>query len=158
ADAAGVEKGHITYYFKTKDELLFEIVDDLHQQFLDGLDSWLARPHVDTESTLRYVFECHVVLCCQLHMQTRVSYESMRFLSARRYAAVAAKRHQYEVRLRDVIDDARRRIPIADVSTNFLVNAILGMLNWPYQWYSPMGPDSPAVIARLLAARVLAAL
>jgi AcrR family transcriptional regulator len=156
AAAAGLEKGHITYYFRTKDDMLFEIIDDLHQRFLDGLDVWLAES--DEEAALHHIVRSHVELVFELHKATRVSYENMRFLSRQRYDLAAEKRRTYELRLEAVIDAARSRSPIAEVPTTFLVTSILGMVSWPYQWYTPDGTETPDQVVELLAGRAIAML
>ncbi|MCU1454124.1 MAG: transcriptional regulator, TetR family [Acidimicrobiales bacterium] len=158
AAAAGIEKGHLTYYFRTKDDLLFEIVDDLHQRFLDGLAGWLAGPEGTAPAQLRQVLVAHVELVCELTRQTRVAYESMRFLTSERYRTVAAKRFAYERRIGALIERSRDELGVADDATNILTKVVLGVVNWPYQWYDPAGRDSPAKIAQVIADRAMASL
>lgn len=156
ADAAGLEKGHLTYYFSAKDDILFEIIDDLHNRFNTAFDEW-ASVGVG-EARLQSIFQGHVELVCLLHKQTRVAYENLRFLSRARHRLVARKRTKYQTRLTEEIDAARVHTEIADISTPFLALTVLGTINWPYQWYSPKGTDTPRRIAELLGERALASL
>lgn len=156
--AAGVEKGHLTYYFRTKDDLLFEIVDDLHQRFVEGMARWPGGSGDGPETRLRRLLESHVALVCDLRRQTRVAYESFRFLTPERRAVVVAKRDDYEGALASLIDDCRAGGAVADAPTVLLTKVVLGILNWPYHWYSPAGGHARDEVARAIAQQARAAL
>lgn len=159
AAGAGMQKGHLTYYFPTKDDLLFEIVDDLHEKFLQGIDTWSQVPARNPKQRLLSVFAAHVELVCQAHEQTRVAYESFRFLTPDRRATVRTKRDQYEQRVAMLIDEGRAtKGLVAEVPTSLLVKAVLGLLNWPYQWYSPAGEISSQELSRIFSQRAVSAL
>lgn len=156
--AAGVEKGHLTYYFPTKDELLFEVVDDLHQRFVDGIAVWPGPERGEPEARLRGLLEAHVALVCDLRRQTRVAYENFRFLSADRRAVVIGKRDAYEHHLAELVDDCRPGGRIADTPTFLLTKVVLGILNWPYHWFSPEGGHARDDVARVIAMQARSAL
>lgn len=156
--AAGVEKGHLTYYFRTKDDLLFEIVDDLHERFVDGVGRWPGSAADGPEVRLRRLLEAHVALVCDLRRQTRVAYESFRFLTPERRALVVGKRDHYEHRLADLIDACRPAGAVAATPTFLLTKVVLGILNWPYHWFSPDGGHDRDDVARTIAQQARAAL
>ena len=157
AAEAGLEKGHITYYFRTKDDMLFEIIDDLHRRFLDSVDVWVGERD-DEIDALHHIFRSHVELVFELYQANRVAYENMRFLSRQRFHLAAATRRDYERRLEEIIDAARPHTPIADEPTTFLVTSILAMVSWPYQWYTPDGTETREQVVELLAGRAIAVL
>lgn len=151
AESAGLKQGHLYYYFRSKDDLLFEIVEDLHDAFLEGADDWVRG--VDGVDALRKFARSHVALVCQRHRQTMVAYESWRYLSEDRRTAIRDKRRDYEDRFTRVVRDAGvgRDDAVA-------VRSVLGLMNWTYQWYDPAGDSSPAALGDRLAELVQAAL
>lgn len=159
AAGAGMQKGHLTYYFPTKDDLLFEIVDDLHDQFLAGILAWAQDPAAGPGERLRHIFHEHVVLVCADYQQTRVAYEGFRFLTPERRVVVSRKRARYELELARHIDACRSVDGLVCATpTTLLTKAVLGALNWPYQWYSPSGSLSPDELAHELSSRAMAML
>lgn len=158
ASAAGIEKGHLTYYFRTKDDLLHEIVGDLHQRFLDGFGRWVGPTPEAAPVQLARVLTGHVELVCALHRQTQVAYENMRFLTPARRRAVGEERRRYEAGLADLIDRSRPALDIVDLPTSLLTKAVLGVVNWPYHWYTPGGRETAPEIARIMTDRALALL
>ncbi|HEY4330940.1 MAG TPA: TetR/AcrR family transcriptional regulator, partial [Ilumatobacteraceae bacterium] len=159
AAGAGMQKGHMTYYFPTKDDLLFEIVNDLHERFVQGIAEWTKDSPLNSEDLLLHVFSEHTKLVCAAHEQTRVAYESFRFLTAERQAIVVAKRRRYEHEVTLCIDRCRTdRFAIATTPTQFLTKSVLGLLNWTYHWYSSAGSHSPEELAVIFSQSAMAAL
>ncbi len=155
ANAAGLEKGHLTYYFRTKEELLFEVIAGFHRRFIDGLTIWGSHSDSPAER-LRDVMREHIHLVSIERASATVAYESMRFLTPPRRSAVTHMRRSYEVGLAELIDAARSEVAIAPIPTRFLTKAMLAIANWPYQWYSPDGDLSADDVARMFADRALA--
>jgi AcrR family transcriptional regulator len=154
AEAAGLRQGHLYYYFAAKEDLLFAVVDELHDRFLDGLGRWTEPVPATPDAALRCLWEVlrrHVLLVCERREQTMVAYESLRFLGADRRALITVKRDRYESALGSLIaaSDTDRSSP--DVTTK----AVLGALNWVYQWYSPTGPTTAEDLAEQLAGAAL---
>lgn len=154
AERAGITKGNLTYHFAVKDDLLFEVVERLHDSFLRLAETWppvVRRPR----DTLRSACHDHVLLVCAQTSAARVSYESFRYLSAPRLAAIIAKRDRYEAELRRLIVAARDG---DDVGAAADTRVVLGMLNWPYHWYVAGGELAPDALAASIADMTLRAL
>jgi AcrR family transcriptional regulator len=159
AAGAGIQKGHLTYYFRTKEDLLYELIDDLQERFVVGIEQWSnERPEPD-EASLLYFFQQHALLVVSHQQQTKVAYDNFRFLSPERSRAIIYKRDAYESRLAAKIAAAREAGgSIASPPPRLLTKVVLAILNWPYQWYSTGGPMGPEELAEFLAARTLASL
>jgi AcrR family transcriptional regulator len=157
AAASGIEKGHLTYYYPSKDDLLCEILLDLYEQFVSGLNLWIEQGGDEGLPGLQMVMFRHVELTCFLHKQARVAYESVRFLEPKGRRNVVRKRDQYEKRLGELIDGCRDTGEIADTPTSLLTKIVLGLLNWIYQWYEPTGLNSVKELAEMISERGMAA-
>jgi AcrR family transcriptional regulator len=157
AAASGIEKGHLTYYYPSKDDLLCEILLDLYDQFVTGLTVWIEQGGGEGLPGLQLVMYRHVELTCALHKQARVAYESVRFLQPKCRRNVVRKRDQYEKRIGELIDACRDTGEIADMPTSVLTKVILGLLNWIYQWYESSGLNSVEELAEMISLRGMAA-
>jgi TetR/AcrR family transcriptional regulator, cholesterol catabolism regulator len=158
ASAAGMEKGHLTYYFKTKDDLLFEVVDDLQDRFAGRLTDCIGQGG-DPLNLLYAVLRAHVELACVLHRQTNVAYDNMRFLSSARRTAATEKRAKYESHVLDLVKECQATATgVADIPATILSKVLLGIVSWIPYWYDPDGFLEPQDIATMMARQAIAAL
>lgn len=159
AAEAGMEKGHVTYYFSAKEDLLFEIIDELHERFLAGIAEWTAGDDVSGDEALLRVFRSHLLLVFSAIEQTTVAYDNFRFLGGPRRATIVEKRDAYEQALAQCIDASRSSTVVTDeVPTHILTKVVLAQLNWPYRWYHAGSMAAPEDVAATLAGRALASL
>jgi AcrR family transcriptional regulator len=159
AERAGMFKGNLTYYFAVKDDLLFEVVATLHDRFLQLAEGWSASPEGDQApcALLRHAFRQHVRLVCTHSNAARVSYEAFRHLNTGRRAVIVDKRDRYEAELQRIIKTCRPGRGSASTHAA-RTRTVLGMLNWPYQWYAPHGGLEPDALADLVADMAIRAL
>jgi TetR/AcrR family transcriptional regulator, cholesterol catabolism regulator len=151
ADLANMNKGNLYYYFPAKDDLLFEIVDDLHNEFNRQFQQW-ALSGTTPEERLSSVLYGHAVLVCKTCQQTRITYENFRFLSEARRMLVIEKRDLYEQGMTRIIAEYQAaNCPDTDADRGLQTRAVLGMLNWIYEWYSPAGRTTPDEVATRIA-------
>lgn len=149
AAAAGLAKGNLWHYFRSKEDLLFEIVDDLHEQFVALADSWATTAEAPPDA-LWTAARSHVLLVCQRAGQARVAYEDFRFLGDENKEVIRGKRDRYEGALRGLVAAAlKERKSSADAAS--LTRVVLGTLNWPYQWFAEQGRSSAEDVAALVA-------
>lgn len=154
AEAAGLEKGHVSYYFSAKEDLLFEIIDATHGSFI----ALISTAHADAPPTecLRDLARRHVLLVCENLAAARVLYEDFRFLSPDKRRRVVVKRDAYERHVRGLVARCCSR-PIEDPAVALATRGVLGIVNWPYQWFQPDGSISAVAVADAAATMALGA-
>lgn len=157
AAASGLTQGHLYYYFPTKQDLLHAVITGLQERFNAAMDTALARDE-PAERVLRDVLAEHVRLLCANAGEAAVSYESLRFLTPEHRATLVAERDRYEAGLRHLIDGCRDGGRVDPAPTAVLAKVVLGIVNWPYQWFRVSGPLSADELAGVLAGRAVAAL
>jgi AcrR family transcriptional regulator len=157
AAASGLTQGHLYYYYPSKQDLLHEVIAGVQVQFNDIMDSGLIRT-AGPEQVLTDVLTGHVRILCANVTDVRVSYESLRFLTAAHRVELIAARDRYEAGVRQLIDAMRRSGEVAPAQTPLLAKVVLGVVNWPYQWYRADGSTPAEELAALLAGRAMAAL
>jgi AcrR family transcriptional regulator len=157
-ERAAVTKGAMYHYFKSKDDLLYEIYHRLISEQLAHLDGILAAggPPGDV---IRAVIADLVETTTARLAQAAVFSREMHKLADEPRAALWAQRRRYHEAFRDLVargqsDGAFAAVPSADTVT--LV--VFGVVNQLPQWYSPDGPTSPRQLADEVADFVLAGL
>jgi AcrR family transcriptional regulator len=156
AESVGILKGSLYYYIDSKEELLFEVVKEVHRIGLASLEEW-SRMDGDPLLRLRAVIEGHVRNNLEHPEAVGAFFHDFRSLSPARRAEIIADRDVYDRFLREIIEEGQEQgLVAADVDPKLATMAVLGMMNWVYQWYRPDGDSSPGEIARAFADLVLA--
>jgi TetR/AcrR family transcriptional regulator, cholesterol catabolism regulator len=149
AAALKLSKGGLYHHFQSKDEILFDLMNhamDLTQeQVLDPV-----RRVADPEQRLRLLIKLHVdvVLSARDREITVLLHENHPLPPSLR-KQINARKKEYIHFMETLIGEVQKaRRSTRGVSAHAATFALLGMINWLYQWYKPEGPLSPEQIAQ----------
>ena len=146
AAALKLSKGGLYHHFQSKDEILFEIMthamEITEERVLNPV-----RGIADPEERLRALIRLHieVVLSPRDRAITVMLHENHPLPPGLRKQINARKKdyiHFLENLMAEVQEKVRRKTPgdrKARVSPRAAAFALLGMINWIYQWYKPEG-------------------
>lgn len=157
AKAVGLQSGSIFYYFKTKEDILEEVMNEGMRHFLEASAAAL-RDEATPRLRLRALLVGHLKA-----LHSRDSDELTVVLSEWRSLSPASRRRI--VQQRDAVDAAWNSV-LRDLAAagqvhgdlNIVRLAILGAVNWSVQWYDKRGKLSIEGLAdQLLALYVPAA-
>jgi AcrR family transcriptional regulator len=136
AERAGLAKPSLYHYFKSKEDVLFQI----HLEFIEpllrrqearlGLGMGLREQLLESIGDILELMETH-------GGYVRVFFEHHRELSDARQEAVMEKRSRYQHMVEDVIAAGIAAGEFRDVDPRLATLAVFGMCNWAYQWYRP---------------------
>jgi AcrR family transcriptional regulator len=140
AAALKLSKGGLYHHFQSKDEILFEIMNhamDITEERVLGPVRGIANP----EERLRALIRLHieVVLSPRDREITVMLHENHPLPPALR-RRINGRKKEYIHFLENLIAEiqgSRRAAP--RVSPRAAAFALLGMINWIYQWYKPEG-------------------
>ena len=144
AAALRLSKGGLYHHFQSKDEILFEIMDHAMEITQERVLN-PVRSIADPEERLRALIRLHieVVLSPRDREITVMLHENHPLPPSLRKRINARKKdyvHFLESLVAEVQNKARQsRSAKAKVSPRAAAFALLGMINWIYQWYKPEG-------------------
>ncbi|MGB7599976.1 MAG: TetR/AcrR family transcriptional regulator [Candidatus Sulfotelmatobacter sp.] len=144
AAALRLSKGGLYHHFQSKDEILFEIMDHAMEITQERVLNPL-RAIADPEERLRALIRLHieVVLSPRDREITVMLHENHPLPPSLRKRINARKKdyvHFLESLMAEVQNKARpSRSTKGRVSPRAAAFALLGMINWIYQWYKPEG-------------------
>lgn len=158
ADALGILKGSVYYYIDSKEDLLFATIQEVHESALANTDK-LRMLDEDPLTLIRLFIESHVKHVSANFVKATVFFHDFRSLDPERHDYIVKERDSYDLLLRDLVSRGQREGEICpDIDPKIATLAMLGMMNWTYQWYKVGGSMDPSEIGRQFADLALAGL
>lgn len=149
ADEVGLLKGSLYHYIDSKEDLLFEIVADVHVQLRRLAESVDGS---DVEADLRRIVIGHAEFVAANHTKAGVCAREWLRLSPARQAEIHDDRLAYEQAFVRLIGRGQRLgVFRSDVTPRIAAKGVLGMLNLLPQWYDDDGRLTAAEIGEQLA-------
>jgi AcrR family transcriptional regulator len=140
ADDLGILKGSIYYYIKTKEDLLFRLLDAVHDDVdallehvrqaddLDPLERLCAYVRTQTDYNLRNL------------VRISVYYNDVDQLSDERRKHILRRRKTHEDFVTALVLDAQRQRLIDPTrDARLLTYSVFATIIWPYRWFKPRG-------------------
>jgi AcrR family transcriptional regulator len=140
AAALQLSKGGLYHHFQSKDEILF----DLMNQAMDITEERVikvARGIGDPEERLRAVIRLHIgVVLSQSDWEITVMLHENHPLAPPFRKRINGRKKDYIHFMENLIAEVqRKRQSQSGVNPQAAAFALLGMINWIYQWYKPNG-------------------
>ena len=149
AAALKLSKGGLYHHFQSKDEILFNLMnhalDVTQERVIDAVQDI-----ADPEERLRTVIRRHieVVMSVRDREITVMLHENHPLPPAMRRKINARKKDYVHFMENLIAEVQRQRGSKANVSARASAFALLGMINWIYQWYRPEGALQEETLVR----------
>jgi AcrR family transcriptional regulator len=155
AEALGVRKAGLYYYFPDKESILYAC----HRESLAELDRILegAKQLQTPAERLAHVIRAHVRVMTDTLEGSPLAFE-VTALSPERQKEVIAGRDRYERALRRMLKEGVASGDFRAVNPKTAVFAILGAINWIARWYRPDGALRPEELGADFADQLLGGL
>ena len=148
ADAVGLMKPSLYHYVKSKEDLLFHIVQEVHETVHGMLEE--ARSHDELSPLNRLLLYANLQIESNTDRISRIAvyHHEWRRLEGLRLEEVRQLRHQHELDVQALITAAKRagEIPV-DLDTRLAAASIFAILIWPYTWYHEDSRVRPSQLA-----------
>ena len=158
ADIVGVLKGSLYHYISSKEELLFRICSQSHEQASEIMQA-AVESSADPLEQIRYYFTAMSTWYLQNIERVSIYFNEGRWLTGERLAQVRQERRDFHGFLRGLIEKARVQGEIAGhVEPRLASHLILGALNSVSSWYRPDGLYGPEEVVESFTEMSLASL
>src|SRR5213594_1331693 len=142
ASAAGLTKAGLYHHIDSKESLLYTVLD----YGLDLTEFYVVKPLqeiADPLERLKKMIDLHLHLVLEeRNLEVTGLLHECKTLSAADRARVNRRKKEYVRMTTKLIADVAKQYNIKDLNPKLAAFALLGMLNWTYQWYKPTGSSS----------------
>lgn len=148
ADEMGILKGSVYHYVKTKEDLLWMVVEPVLTGLVErARDILTGSAPIDerlTEAMISHAtsFEDNYP---QMFVMTRENGETLS--PARREEIDALRREYFHLWRSSIVEGQERGEIRSDVEPSLIVHCIFGMLNWMFRWFHLGGSSSAREVA-----------
>ncbi len=148
ADELGILKGSLYYYMRSKDDLLYRLLEEVHNELAGRLERAKAATHLDPLERLAEYVRDQVDYAARHVQLVTIYYREVDHLPEPARQAIFARRDEHGAFVREVIAEAQAagKVRVED-SPNVLANLVFGSFVWTYRWYDVAGSLSPAELA-----------
>jgi AcrR family transcriptional regulator len=148
AEGAGVSPAGIYIHYRTKGDLLFEIIRSGHQTNWEDTSAAMATAESPIQKLIAFV-ESFVIWHARFHTLARVAQYELRSLSEDQFAVVRDIRRRFQRALEDILE-AGARIREFDVDDpHGTARAILSLGIDVARWFTGLGALRPEAVADL---------
>jgi TetR/AcrR family transcriptional regulator, cholesterol catabolism regulator len=152
ADELGILKGSLYHYIDSKEDLLFRLLADTHDEVQAILDEVVAVEDLAPLDRLRLYITRQVEYTTRNLARMAIYYHDFDQLSEARHKELTKKRHAHEQFVSGLIAEAQKAGDVAaDVDPALTTNYLFGSMIWVYRWYKPGGKVRPQRLAETCA-------
>jgi len=146
ARRAGIQGGSIYHHFASKQEILFQLMDDTMSDMIERLTARLVDATSPVEK-LRKTVHFHIEYVVTGPDQTYITDDELRNLEPENYRKVVAKRDRYQKMIEEILLAGRVEEGWRLEETKLYTRALIKMCAGVAAWYRPDGDFSVAQIA-----------
>lgn len=146
ADALGVTKPALYYYYRSKEELLFEIMSFVMDRVLADLEAAVAVSPDPVEKMREFVRRYVRFFAAHPHELTLMS-TAVPSLGPDRREVIDRRQRRYMDLLRGIVRELLDRRPGRRLDEVVVGFGVLGAMDWIFTWYDPDGRIGPDELA-----------
>ncbi len=152
ADELGILKGSLYHYIRTKEDLLFWLLEDVHRDVEEILEEVESAEGLNPVERIELYVRLQVLY--NLGNLERISsyYHDMDRLGEDRLADIVSRRRKHERFITGLIRQAQDEgLTEPSLDPAILANCLFATIIWTYRWYRPNGRASRSAVADLCA-------
>jgi TetR/AcrR family transcriptional regulator, cholesterol catabolism regulator len=146
ADRIGFTKPAIYYYFRSKEDILFTIVDEIVDGALERMRAIADRDGSPTDRLHDLLVENTRVILENIEANT-VFYNERGLLSPERERDIREREREYTKVLRDLYVEGVEAGEFLDIDSRVATATLLGASIWAYRWFDAAGRLSVEEVA-----------
>jgi AcrR family transcriptional regulator len=142
----GYTKSVVYYYFKSKNEILWQIFNRIYDSYFEMISSVVAK-NLPPDLALRELLKGHALLVMERRDWTAIYNREESELDEKQLKLHVQRRREYDAVINGVYKDGVKKGVFRDIPPSVAVAGFLGMCNSLYRWYKEQGPISAPEIA-----------
>lgn len=146
AKEVGVEPASLYSHFRSKEDILKNICDQIANEFFEEQNTRLKKEDSPVEQ-LRAVIIAHITVIANNLGSASVFFKEWKYFTEPNLTAFAAQRSSYESSFRKIIQSGIEQEYFDAVDVNFIIKLLFSMMNDTSDWYNKDGELSPSAIA-----------
>lgn len=147
ANKVGLHKSSLFHYFKSKEELLLQIVKEPVEQVNENLEKIISNNKLKPEVKLKKAIENHLILLIENRNSVNIYLNELRSLSKRNQIIYLKKRKKYEQDFGKIIVEMKKNGYFRGLDEKIITYGVLGMLNGVGKWYKK--DDGPLTVKQV---------
>jgi AcrR family transcriptional regulator len=140
ADAVGLSTSTLYHYYRTKQDILFAIIDGFLTEFADRLVPILRDPGLTPTERLERIVTEHLELTVRRSKELLTGDPVLNAMTPEQQAAITELRRRYRDAVRDVLVEGNAAGEFSVTDPLLTAMAMLDMLDGVRVWYHPDGP------------------
>ena len=155
AAEVGLSKPTLYHYFRSKEDILVRLYEDLLAECLAGARAFVAQAAGPLDA-LRGVISWRVRHTCEKQAIHKVFFEEEDEIPAGLLRTVLRQRREFEdICKKAVVEHLAATSIVLPTTATVYVNTCLGAANWVYKWFDPAGGEDPRTLGEHMATLLL---
>ena len=156
ADELGMLKGSLYYYFDSKEDLIDKITSGRIEELYDAIQAIVDTGHAPTQKLTLAIDEHIRFFQDHVHIYTIFVREQLANINDGTANSADVMNKKYQNLFRQILQEGIDAGEFsADIDTQIIMRAILGMCNYTWSWYDPDGRIPVRELARMFTQMVL---
>ena len=156
ADELGMLKGSLYYYFDSKEDLIVKITSGRIEELYEAIDAIVQTGYSPTQKLTLAIDEHIRFFQEHVHIYTIFVREQLANINDGTASSADVMNKKYQNLFRQILQEGIDAGEFsADIDTQIIMRAILGMCNYTWSWYDPNGRIPVRELARIFTQMVL---
>ena len=145
AEKGDISAASIYYYFDSKEELLYQILDETMSTGLKLIKN-IAKKKLNPKEQLIEILRMHTITAIDFDKMKLLVHEQ-NCLTPDHRDALRLKQKLYMSQLTKVFESLKKSNQMRDLDPKVCAFAFFGMVSWAYRWFNPDGDMSTQQLA-----------
>ncbi|MFV3308296.1 TetR/AcrR family transcriptional regulator [Pseudomonas sp. NY15181] len=138
AASLGYTKSVVYYYFKNKNEILWQIFLRMHESYRASIGEVLEK-QLPPAQTLREILYNHALHVMKRKDWTAIYFRDESELESDQRALMSKRKREYDALIEDVYRNGVEVGCFKNVPCHIAVSGFMGMCNWLHTWFNDQG-------------------
>lgn len=146
AKGMGYTKSVIYYYFKSKNEILWQIFNRMHDCYQSAIDEVLAKGLPSDQALSEILFQ-HAMNVMRQRDWTVIYFRDECELEPEQRTIMRIRKREYDTQIEAIYIRGVRDQLFKDIPSYITISGFMGMCNWLHTWFDAQGELSAEQVA-----------